>query len=76
MFGLACALLLLVSTANQTAIREKLLEATVRQERTTLDPTRHSFEARELQTALGRRIVGQEASIRAVVDMYQVLAPG
>jgi ATP-dependent Clp protease ATP-binding subunit ClpB len=48
----------------------------VRHDKTMLDPTRHSFEARELQSALSRRIVGQEASIRAVVDMYQVFRAG
>jgi len=48
----------------------------VRQEKTLLDPTRHSYEAREFQSALSRRIVGQEASIRAVVDMYQVFRAG
>jgi ATP-dependent Clp protease ATP-binding subunit ClpA len=57
-------------------MRKELQEEIVRQEKTMLDPTRHSVEAREFQAALRRRIVGQEASVHAMVDMYQVFRAG
>ena len=41
-----------------------------------LDPNRHSFEAQEFESAMRRRIVGQEEGVRALVDLYQVFCAG
>jgi len=41
-----------------------------------LDPSRRSTEAEELESALRRRIVGQEEGVQAVVDLYQVFRAG
>ncbi|HTC64465.1 MAG TPA: AAA family ATPase [Candidatus Saccharimonadales bacterium] len=41
-----------------------------------LDPNRHSFESEEFETAMRRRIVGQEDGIRALTDAYQVYRAG
>ncbi len=41
-----------------------------------LDPSRRSAEAEELESALRRRIVGQEEGVQAVVDLYQVFRAG
>jgi ATP-dependent Clp protease ATP-binding subunit ClpA len=48
----------------------------MRPEKAKLDPTRHSFESREFECALKRRIVGQEEGVRALVDLYQVFCAG
>ena len=48
----------------------------MRPERALLDPNRHSFEAEEFESAMRRRIVGQEAGVRAVADLYQVFRAG
>jgi ATP-dependent Clp protease ATP-binding subunit ClpB len=48
----------------------------VRPERAKLDPTRHSFESQAFESAMRRRIVGQEEGIRAVADLYQVFCAG
>src|SRR5580692_2657642 len=48
----------------------------MRPEKAKLDPTRHSFESREFESALKRRIVGQEEGVRALVDLYQVFCAG
>jgi ATP-dependent Clp protease ATP-binding subunit ClpB len=48
----------------------------MRPERAKLDPTRHSFESQEFESALRRRIVGQEDGVRALADLYQVFRAG
>jgi ATP-dependent Clp protease ATP-binding subunit ClpA len=48
----------------------------MRPERAKLDPNRHSFESQEFESAMRRRIVGQEEGIRAVADLYQVFRAG
>jgi ATP-dependent Clp protease ATP-binding subunit ClpB len=48
----------------------------MRPEKAKLDPTRHSFESNEFETAMRRRIVGQEDGVRAVADLYQVFRAG
>jgi ATP-dependent Clp protease ATP-binding subunit ClpA len=48
----------------------------MRPERAKLDPTRHSFESQEFESAMRRRIVGQEDGVRAVTDLYQVFRAG
>ncbi len=41
-----------------------------------LDPDRRSFESREFEAALQRKIVGQEEAVRAPLDLYQVFCAG
>ena len=41
-----------------------------------LDPTQRSRESREFETALRRKIVGQEEAVQSVVDLYQVFRAG
>jgi ATP-dependent Clp protease ATP-binding subunit ClpB len=48
----------------------------MRPEKLTLDPNRHSFESQEFESAMRRRIVGQEEGVRALVDLYQVFCAG
>jgi ATP-dependent Clp protease ATP-binding subunit ClpA len=48
----------------------------MRPERAKLDPTRHSFESQEFESALRRRIVGQEDGVRALADLYRVFRAG
>jgi ATP-dependent Clp protease ATP-binding subunit ClpB len=48
----------------------------MRPEKTKLDPSRHSFESREFESAMRRRIVGQEGGVRALADLYQVFRAG
>jgi ATP-dependent Clp protease ATP-binding subunit ClpB len=48
----------------------------MRPEKAKLDPTRHSFESQEFESAMQRRIVGQEDGVRAVTDLYQVFRAG
>jgi ATP-dependent Clp protease ATP-binding subunit ClpA len=48
----------------------------MRPEKVKLDPSRHSFESVEFESALRRRIVGQEDGIRALADAYQVYRAG
>jgi ATP-dependent Clp protease ATP-binding subunit ClpB len=43
---------------------------------TTLDPTRRSHDAREFENSLRRRIVGQDAAIDKVVEIYQMFLAG
>ena len=45
-------------------------------EKIKLDPGLHSFESEEFETALRRRIVGQEDGVRALSDLYQVFRAG
>jgi len=42
----------------------------------TLDPTRRSSDALEFETGLRRRIVGQEAAIEKVAELYQMFLAG
>ena len=39
---------------------------------TALDPTRRSNEASEFETALRRKIVGQEPAVEKVAEIYQM----
>jgi ATP-dependent Clp protease ATP-binding subunit ClpB len=48
----------------------------MRTEKAKLDPNRHSFESQEFESAMRRRIVGQEDGVRAVADLYQVFRAG
>src|ERR1700693_6487586 len=41
-----------------------------------LDPTQRSVESRDFQAELGRKIVGQDEAVQAVVDLYQVFRAG
>jgi ATP-dependent Clp protease ATP-binding subunit ClpA len=41
-----------------------------------LDPGRRSFESRDFEVGLCRKIVGQEEAVQAVVDLYQVFRAG
>ncbi|MFZ0212819.1 MAG: AAA family ATPase [Candidatus Acidiferrales bacterium] len=41
-----------------------------------LDPTQRSRESREFETALRRKIVGQDEAVQSVVDLYQVFRAG
>lgn len=43
---------------------------------TTLDPTRRSDDALDFETALRRRIVGQDAAIKKVTEIYQMFLAG
>ena len=43
---------------------------------TTLDPTRRSDNALEFETALRRKIVGQDAAIKKVTEIYQMFLAG
>jgi ATP-dependent Clp protease ATP-binding subunit ClpB len=43
---------------------------------TALDPSRRSNDAQEFETALRRRIVGQDAAIEKVVEIYQMFLAG
>lgn len=48
----------------------------MRPEKSTLDPTRKSFESQEFEIGLRRRIVGQEDGIHALTDLHQVFSAG
>src|ERR1700676_3150094 len=43
---------------------------------TTLDPTRRSTDAREFEGALRRKIVGQDAAVETVAEIYQMFLAG
>ncbi len=43
---------------------------------TSLDPTRRSSDAQEFETALRRRIVGQDAAIEKMAEIYQMFLAG
>jgi ATP-dependent Clp protease ATP-binding subunit ClpB len=43
---------------------------------TVLDPTLRSSDARDFETALRRKIVGQEAAVEKVVEIYQMFLAG
>ncbi len=43
---------------------------------TMLDPTRRSNDAREFESALHRRIVGQDQAVEKVVEIYQMFLAG
>src|SRR5579871_271590 len=48
----------------------------MRPERAKLNPNRQSYESEQFETALRRRVVGQEEGVRALVSMYQVFCAG
>ncbi len=48
----------------------------MRPEKAMLDPNRHSYESQEFESAMRRRIVGQEDGVRALADLYQVFRAG
>ncbi|HTZ73999.1 MAG TPA: hypothetical protein VMB47_08765, partial [Candidatus Aquilonibacter sp.] len=41
-----------------------------------LDPSRKSTASRDFEMGLRRKIVGQDESVQAVVDLYQVFRAG
>jgi ATP-dependent Clp protease ATP-binding subunit ClpA len=43
---------------------------------TVLDPTAHSPEVRDFESALARRVVGQERAVRCLARIYQVHSAG
>ncbi|MBZ5573670.1 MAG: AAA family ATPase [Acidobacteriia bacterium] len=43
---------------------------------TVLDPTRRSSDAKEFESALRRKIVGQDAAVEKVVEIYQMFLAG
>src|SRR5690349_5999287 len=43
---------------------------------TTLDPSRRSNDAREFESALRRKIVGQDPAVEKVVEIYQMFLAG
>jgi len=43
---------------------------------TILDPTRRSNDARDFDNALRRKIVGQDAAVEKVVEIYQMFLAG
>src|SRR6266481_6423992 len=43
---------------------------------TVLDPTRRSSDARDFETGLRRKIVGQDAAVEKVVEIYQMFLAG
>ena len=43
---------------------------------TALDPSRRSSDAQEFEAALRRRIVGQDAAIEKVSEIYQMFLAG
>src|ERR1700732_3827662 len=43
---------------------------------TQLDPGRRSFESRDFEAGMRRKIVGQDEAVQAVVDLYQVFRAG
>jgi hypothetical protein len=44
--------------------------------RRQLDPARRSFDSRDFEAGLRRKIVGQDEAVQAVVDLYQVFRAG
>jgi ATP-dependent Clp protease ATP-binding subunit ClpB len=48
----------------------------MRPEKAKLNPNRQSYESQEFESALRRRIIGQEEGVRALVDLYQVFCAG
>ena len=44
--------------------------------RRQLDPGRRSYESRDFEAGLRRKIVGQDEAVQAVVDLYQVFRAG
>src|SRR6202162_458847 len=43
---------------------------------TQLDPGRRSFESRDFETGMRRKIVGQDEAVQSLVDLYQVFCAG
>lgn len=43
---------------------------------TVLDPTRRSTDARDFDNTLRRKIVGQDAALEKVVEIYQMFLAG
>src|ERR1043165_5767651 len=43
---------------------------------TVLDPTRRSADAKDFETGLRRKIVGQDAAVEKVVEIYQMFLAG
>jgi ATP-dependent Clp protease ATP-binding subunit ClpB len=48
----------------------------MRADKIRLDPTRHSFESQQFESAMLTRVVGQDEGVRALVDLYQVFCAG
>jgi ATP-dependent Clp protease ATP-binding subunit ClpB len=59
-----------------TADRDESPGGTMRPEKAKLDPSRQSFESQQFESALRRRIIGQEEGVRALTDLYQVFCAG
>ena len=68
-------------SAGIRAVKLERIEAiqqgeAMRNERAKLDTSRHSYEALAFESAMRRRVVGQEDGIRAIADAYQVHCAG
>jgi ATP-dependent Clp protease ATP-binding subunit ClpB len=70
------ALYLAAQAIDYFAAHQKFRGGAMRPEKIKLDPSRHSFESQEFETAMRRRLVGQEDGVRAVANMYQVFRAG
>jgi ATP-dependent Clp protease ATP-binding subunit ClpA len=75
-FGIAVATVLSMPSVQNSCGADRSDGGTMRQEKAKLDPSLHSYESQEFETALRRRIVGQEDGVRAVTDLYQVFRAG
>src|SRR5947199_8657271 len=63
-----------IMTAQERNLRVKDPMKTVLS--TMLDPSRRSNDAREFESALRRRIVGQDQAVEKVVEIYQMFLAG
>ena len=43
---------------------------------TTLDPSQRSDDAQQFETALRRRVVGQDSAIKKITEIYQMFLAG
>jgi len=75
-FGLAVASSFVALAVDRPEVAAEYSGGAMRPEKTKLNPNRQSYESQEFETALRRRVVGQEEGVRALVDLYQVFCAG
>jgi len=75
-FGIPVATYISVPRTQRRNGVGRTIGGTMRQEKAKLDPSMHSHESQKFESALRRRIVGQEDGVRAVTDLYQVFRAG